>query len=73
MINDDTIEFLIEVPNGQWMAFGFGTSMTGADLFLCKDFEVTDRYSYGWSTPGLDFTQDYTLIESDFNLTHSHY
>ncbi len=55
------------------MSFGFGDSWENTDVFLCQNGEVTDRYSFGWSTPGKDYSQDYSLISFSSNATHQSY
>lgn len=60
-----SIIFKVEAPNTGWVGFGFGTGMTNTDMFVITPSggsgTITDRYSTGRSTPGLDTTNDYTM------------
>ena len=54
----DTVSFYVIVPNNQYFAIGFGSSMFGADMVMWQangnSSKAVDLYSTGESTPSTD-------------------
>lgn len=57
-----TIQFTVNVPNNQYLAFGYGPNMDGTDMvaFLGSNPpSVLDLYAQGEFTPMMDFINNY--------------
>lgn len=76
MPSTTSITFKIEAPSTGWVGFGFGTGMTNTDMFVITASggagTITDRFSTGHTTPGLDSVNDYTMTTVTSGSTNTY-
>ena len=75
-IENEEISFSLIVKSQGYIALGLGSSMTGADIFMCNQssqakWGVYEMKSTGHTLPTFDSIQDLELITASRNLTHT--
>ena len=75
-IDKDEISFSLVAQSQGYISIGLGSSMTGADVFMCNKsvdgvWNAYEMKSTGESRPKMDPTQDLTFLEASRNSTHT--
>eukprot|EP00347_Sterkiella_histriomuscorum_P018114 403346733 len=74
IVNKNAIKFTVQVRNNQYLAFGYGRSMSNTDMVIFQGSnppQVLDTFSYGYGTPQTDSVNNYQIISSTNNATHA--
>ncbi len=73
VVNNNTLNFIFDVPLNQYLALGFGPDMSNVDMFVMQAYPsgpiVQDLFSTREVTPSIDAQNDYTYT-TNTNSTH---